>query len=320
MMRPRQAAQLPVAQLFSELRGGALPRPLRWSMIGLIGLAQLATLAWCLHATPLLDKPLPSPLSALAETGIYVMGIMLLKTVQQLNFLPCTYSLLILGLGFCMEASLIDVFEEAFALPLWLSTTGVSWLRMFGLFLLALGLLRLARQLRGQMSRLHELATLDELTGLSNRRHLQTLAQRWLQPGGRGLTLVMFDIDYFKQVNDRFGHSVGDHTLQDVARLVGAGLPQGAVLGRLGGEEFAILLPGRDAEWGRQVAEQRRLALAAGTTAAGSVTASFGVASQSPGETAFDALLHRADEALYDAKDAGRNRVCVVEPPSPRPC
>ncbi|MDN0081145.1 GGDEF domain-containing protein [Crenobacter sp. SG2305] len=315
-----QRPLFPISPLFDEPRRGALPQALRWTLLGLVSLGQLATLAWYLYTLPLLDKPFPSPLTALAESGIYLMGMMLLKAVQQLNFLPYTYSLLMVGLGFSLEASLIDMLDEVLTMPFWLSTAGASWLRMLGLFLLALGLLRLARQLRGQMNRLHELATLDELTGLSNRRHLQTLAQRWLQPGGRGLTLVMFDIDYFKQVNDRFGHSVGDRTLQDVARLVGAGLPPGAVLGRLGGEEFAILLPGRDADWGRQVAEARRLALAAGTTAAGSVTASFGVASQGPGETAFDALLHRADEALYDAKSAGRNCVCVVEPLSLRSC
>ncbi|MCW3481841.1 GGDEF domain-containing protein [Neisseriaceae bacterium JH1-16] len=298
--------------LFVELRRGALSASWRRTLTGLIAFAQLATLLGHLYNLPSLAEPFSAPLSVLAEVGIYLMVLLILIAMQPLSFLPYTYSLLTAGLGLWLETALIDVLDKVLVQPSWISGAGRDWLRLSGLLLVTLGVFRLVRQLRGQMQRLNELATLDELTRLYNRRYLLAQAQRWLKPGASGLTLIMFDIDRFKQVNDNFGHAVGDQTLQDVTRLVGMELPPGALLGRLGGEEFAILLPSWDVEAGRSLAEQCRVRLADSTTAAGTITASFGVTGQQPADASFEALLRRADRGLYDAKDAGRNRVCIA--------
>jgi len=309
-MNQRQSP--PLSLLFIELRRGALSASWRRTLTGLIAFAQLATLLGHLHYLPSQVEPFTSPLSALAVIGIYLMVLLILVAMQPLSFLPYTYSLLTAGLGLWLEAALIDVLDKVLVQPGWMAGVGSDWLRLSGLLLVTFGVFRLVRQLRGQMQRLNELATLDELTRLYNRRYLLTQAQRWLKPGASGLTLIMFDIDRFKQVNDNFGHAVGDETLKDIARLVGMDCPPGALLGRLGGEEFAILLPSRDVEAGQRVAEQCRARLAASTTAAGTVTASFGVTGQQPADASFEALMRRADTALYAAKNAGRNLVCVA--------
>ena len=167
------------------------------------------------------------------------------------------------------------------------------------------------RQLRVEQDKLRRLATIDELTGVLNRRGLeQALAD--YEDGARGMTLVMLDIDHFKRVNDRLGHDCGDEVLRRVAAVVAANLRASDVFGRLGGEEFVVACQGtrlRDAE---RLAEKLRVCVenseidSAGVRL--NVTASFGVALAPPGGSAADALK-RADAALYRAKEAGRNRV-----------
>jgi len=170
------------------------------------------------------------------------------------------------------------------------------------------------RQLRLQRE-LIRLATIDPLTGVFNRRAFFEQTQHWCAPGKEPLAVaaIMFDVDHFKQVNDGYGHDVGDQVL----RAIGRDAPsEGAVVGRLGGEEFAVLLEGSDIRAGIAHAEQLRNKLAALSfdTARGrlSVTCSLGVAERREGE-AIDQLLKRADAALYKAKNDGRNRVVAAD-------
>jgi diguanylate cyclase (GGDEF)-like protein len=161
------------------------------------------------------------------------------------------------------------------------------------------------------------LATLDGLTGTYNRRHFMELAQlqyesarRFAQP----LTALMIDVDRFKQVNDTRGHAVGDQVLRVVAERVRRVLRAIDILGRTGGEEFAVLLPGTTREAASLIiAERVRRAVAEEPipTDAGpvSVTISVGVASAGTGREDLQALLKAADAALYEAKQGGRNRV-----------
>ncbi|WP_172824564.1 sensor domain-containing diguanylate cyclase [Vreelandella subglaciescola] len=170
---------------------------------------------------------------------------------------------------------------------------------------------------------LERLAYSDSLTGLANRRHFDELASRELkrlQREGGPLTALALDVDRFKAVNDRYGHAAGDKVLKSLARH-GEKLLRGTdILARFGGEEFTVLLPGATQEQGRNKAEALRQALAEApvTLQAGEVihyTVSIGVATLArPEETQLPALLKRADEALYQAKRSGRNRVCVAEP------
>lgn len=165
------------------------------------------------------------------------------------------------------------------------------------------------------------LATTDELTGISNRRHFVELATRDLRRAAReGLpaTLVMVDLDNFKAVNDRYGHAAGDRVLQAFAAECAAQLRDVDVFARLGGDEFALLLTHVDPERAVAVAERIRLAAKANAVGDGiravSVTISVGVAHAAPLET-LEGLLARADAALYRAKAEGRDRVVLAEAP-----
>jgi diguanylate cyclase (GGDEF)-like protein/PAS domain S-box-containing protein len=163
---------------------------------------------------------------------------------------------------------------------------------------------------------LRELATKDALTGAANRRHFVELAQRERERSlrsGSPLSLCLFDADHFKNVNDHYGHAIGDHVLCAIVAAAQGELRAADVLGRLGGEEFAILLPDTDLTGARQVAERVRRAVASRTVTSEdgekvSITVSLGVAQLTDAE-AFETLLKRADRAQYGAKDLGRDRV-----------
>jgi diguanylate cyclase (GGDEF)-like protein len=167
---------------------------------------------------------------------------------------------------------------------------------------------------------LEQQAQTDFLTGLANRRHLIHLADAELaraQRSGRPFSLLMLDVDHFKAVNDTHGHEVGDLVLQTVAATARETLRSIDTVGRLGGEEFAIVLPECDTAGALETAERLRVAVArAATSTSGReirVTISVGVASVAEGLAGIDALFTRADRALYEAKRGGRNRVCVAD-------
>lgn len=163
----------------------------------------------------------------------------------------------------------------------------------------------------------------DYLTGLFNRRYFFEQAEKELDRTrryGGSLSLLMLDIDYFKRVNDTHGHKVGDTVLQKLAQVCLTALREIDVLGRIGGEEFAIVLPQTDAEQALQAAERLRAAFAATQVPLQSglplhCTASLGVSTLRDSDTTIDTLLHEADQALYLAKAAGRNRVSLYGTP-----
>ncbi len=167
--------------------------------------------------------------------------------------------------------------------------------------------------------KLDALSNTDGLTGIANRRHFDgLLAQEW-DRGQRidsPVALILLDVDHFKHFNDCYGHVAGDHCLQAIAgALIQAGQRAGELAARYGGEEFIILLPGATLEdalrcVNRIQCEIAALAIPHAETSPGVVTVSLGVASLIPArEVAPEQLLRRADEALYRAKNAGRNRV-----------
>jgi diguanylate cyclase (GGDEF)-like protein len=180
---------------------------------------------------------------------------------------------------------------------------------------LAAGLAALAARQIARARRLHRLAMTDELTRLPNRRSLLALAEERLAAArstGRALSLVGFDVDHFKKINDTHGHDVGDRVLQRVAQAARSALRQTDAVGRTGGEEFLAVLPGSDARVAAEIAERLRAAierLDLGDAAPGlRATVSVGVASRRDDDD-LAALARRADEALYLAKRSGRNRV-----------
>jgi diguanylate cyclase (GGDEF)-like protein len=170
---------------------------------------------------------------------------------------------------------------------------------------------------------MEELATIDFLTGLVNRRHFMTLAaaewsrfQRYFRP----LSVLMIDVDHFKSVNDRYGHAVGDQALISVANACKEGKRSSDMVGRIGGEEFAMLLPETDLYQARIVADRVCKAVAASSLRANAVhfnvTASVGFAAATVSMPGFEALLNAADQARYQAKDQGRDRIVAWSPPS----
>ena len=168
--------------------------------------------------------------------------------------------------------------------------------------------------LKQQSDDLRNLAMRDQLTGLYNRHFLIDVAAKRIsqaQRHQRSLCLIMIDVDYFKAVNDTHGHSVGDAVLRDVADLFLRQSRNEDVVARFGGEEFVILLDACNQGSGIKKAESLRQALATSRVQGLEITASFGLAQLANGETFVD-LLKRADEAVYQAKDRGRNRVEVI--------
>jgi two-component system, cell cycle response regulator len=170
----------------------------------------------------------------------------------------------------------------------------------------------LEEQLKEANERLARQATTDALTGIANRAKFnEALGVEFsrVRRYGFPLTVVLFDIDHFKRVNDTFGHTIGDVVLKELAQRVSTGLRQEDMVARWGGEEFVVLLSHADLENGAVVAERLRNKVALDPfTTAGPVTCSFGVAqfqTEDDGKT----LLERADKALYRAKENGRNRV-----------
>ncbi len=155
-------------------------------------------------------------------------------------------------------------------------------------------------------------AETDVLTGLANRRRTFDQLGHYLdQSGGEdSLSIISIDIDFFKAVNDTYGHPVGDEVLRRVARIACGEVRASDLIGRVGGEEFVWLMPGASIDTARAAAERLRHAIEIGSAIGGlpRVTASIGCAQWQPGDTA-DTLLARADRALYDAKEGGRNQV-----------
>ncbi len=173
------------------------------------------------------------------------------------------------------------------------------------------------RELQRALAREAELARIDWLTGVYNRSYFYELAVREFAIATRyerPLAIGMIDVDHFKQINDRYGHLVGDQVLRSIAQTIAHQIRTTDCIGRFGGEEFILLLPNTDTIASLTLAERLR------TTIGGlvihtdkgdvSVTISIGITGRQPADTTIERTIDRADQALYAAKRRGRN--CVV--------
>ncbi|HEY5959729.1 MAG TPA: diguanylate cyclase, partial [Polyangiaceae bacterium] len=177
---------------------------------------------------------------------------------------------------------------------------------------------QLEQDLREANARLERLASIDELTGLLNRRALEEALRRDLARADRDskpISVLLLDVDHFKHVNDTWGHPAGDAVLTMIGSMLQRSQRTSDVAGRYGGEEFMCVLPSTDLDGARVVAERIRTALLERTVPSNGkfiqVSVSIGIATErGPGcRTAYDTIVRRADEQLYRAKAAGRNRV-----------
>jgi diguanylate cyclase (GGDEF)-like protein len=162
-----------------------------------------------------------------------------------------------------------------------------------------------------------ELSLTDALTEVHNRRYFEIMLQKETERSQRyqrDLSVIMIDIDHFKQYNDAFGHPAGDDALREIAQEIAQGARRGLdVVSRYGGEEFAIILPETDSEGARIVAEKIREEIAACQSFRKPITVSLGIAVMQSGQLHPQLLVDQADRALYQAKRQGRNRTVVFE-------
>ncbi|WP_345865145.1 sensor domain-containing diguanylate cyclase [Shewanella algae] len=180
-----------------------------------------------------------------------------------------------------------------------------------------LQMLGLQRELLGLNHKLKQLSETDELTGLANRRPFTESLARLLASEEAG-ALIMLDVDHFKAFNDSFGHPAGDSVLQRLAQTMQKALPESALLARVGGEEFALVLPGVDRRQAKDLAETllnrvRALQISHAASPAGIVTISIGLALLPRDEQDLSEVIRVADKALYQAKHLGRNTWFLAE-------
>ncbi len=172
--------------------------------------------------------------------------------------------------------------------------------------------------LRAELDLAKVQATMDSLTGVTNRRGFDESIEKMLRehpPGEAGPSVVLIDLDHFKLINDEYGHVFGDTVLKSVALAIRSCVKGRDLVARYGGEEFVVLLPGTALAGATALAEQIRTTIAAARVrrgknheSVGTITVSLGVAAWRPGE-ALESLIDRADQALYRSKREGRNRV-----------
>ncbi|MDC7218755.1 MAG: diguanylate cyclase [Spirochaetales bacterium] len=178
--------------------------------------------------------------------------------------------------------------------------------------------LRDITELQGYVNQLEHLASIDTLTGLPNRRQFFRFAADEIAQAERDnspFSLIILDIDFFKRVNDTFGHNAGDEALKTVSQILGNNMRAGSLCARYGGEEFVALLPRTSSEEASKVMERLRAIIENSPVEFGEhliqITASFGISTYLPQKgMTLDTCLDQADQAMYRAKDEGRNRVC----------
>lgn len=176
------------------------------------------------------------------------------------------------------------------------------------------------RQVRTSKT-LHKLANTDTLTELANRRFTFLYAEKMMSQAIRDqkdFAIIIFDVDHFKQVNDKYGHAGGDTALKELALTASEYVRNKDILGRIGGEEFLLVLPNASAKQAAEVAERIRAAIAKKPVFINeqkvNIAASFGVAELSATRASFNQLFYDADIALYQAKEKGRNQVIIATP------
>ena len=176
----------------------------------------------------------------------------------------------------------------------------------------------LEKQTQDLLEQVQNLARRDSLTNLFNHRYFYEIAETEFVRSkryNRPLAAIMIDLDHFKQINDQFGHQVGDHTLQVVANILHSNLREIDILGRIGGEEFLALLPEADPVEAKNIAQRLCDCIGQHSISIGAqslhITASFGIATISDNALDLKMLINWADKAQYKAKHNGRNRVEV---------
>ncbi|WP_108663365.1 diguanylate cyclase [Acuticoccus kandeliae] len=204
------------------------------------------------------------------------------------------------------------------------SVLPLAFVRIIGILALGLLILHEVRRVAAE-TEVRRLAFVDELSGLSNRRafysHLEQAWRRW-ERYRNPFSIIIIDIDYFKLINDRYGHPAGDEVIRRLADIMRSEARGSDIPARIGGEEFVILLPNTDTKSSEIAANRIRLRVEEEVVEVeGDIirfTISIGISNDAARDLTVQAMLSSADQALYEAKRGGRNRVCVAGPPQDR--
>ncbi|RMH15632.1 MAG: GGDEF domain-containing protein [Gammaproteobacteria bacterium] len=224
------------------------------------------------------------------------------------------YNFFEIGAFVLLLATTTDTMDELLVLPFWVTSLFNSLAFILGFLFILLGVRHWIESDKAIKQHLYNLSTTDELTGLLNRRAFLEKAELELERAlryQRRIALLILDIDHFKQINDRHGHTVGDEVLRQLSATVQSMLRKTEYVARWGGEEFVMLIAESTQETAMVVAERLLKGVASTQVEldghALNVTVSLGVTLQHPGETDVQAIIDRADKALYQAKESGRN-------------
>ena len=254
--------------------------------------------------------------SALSEALIALLALAGLLLVQVLQDVKRMYRALLVGFTALFVSLLTDVLDEFLEQPDLVTTIFEDLLQITGYALIIVGIWFWILHNNEMTAKLKRLATTDHLTSASNRRQFEEAIGRDIQRAARYakevLSVIIFDIDRFKKINDTFGHPVGDEVLRTIARIVRDNIRVTDMFARIGGEEFTVSTPRTELAGAQFVAEKLREAIQAHTfETVGAVTIGVGVAELKQDED-IEAFVGRADGAMYEAKESGRNRVIVA--------
>lgn len=240
--------------------------------------------------------------------GIFISNKMLKEE-------PYVFAPLFIGLSLLTISTVTDALDELFNEPALENVIFEQLCEVLGLFLMLLSLSRWLKYSHNLNNKLYELAHTDELTGAANRRRFISALEAEISRSKRyskSFSVISFDVDHFKTINDTYGHDMGDEVLKNIYQIINTQIRNTDLLARTGGEEFAILLINSDISEAKKIAEKCRLSLInSHPLMFGVVTASFGVV-QFDINQSVATLLKKADSALYRAKENGRNCVEVV--------
>lgn len=253
--------------------------------------------------------------SAFSEGFVALIIMLALTLSDRLYEQRFIYRPLIFGFTSLLVSSMTDLLDEFLLQPVWVTTLFEDLPLILGYPAVVFGLYRWNRyhlQLHDELQ--HQVIT-DYLTGILNRRgfmeKFETEIQR-SQRYGSALSLIWFDLDKFKAVNDKFGHHVGDEVLRLISKEAEGVIRRVDIFSRMGGEEFCVLMPQTNMDGALEVAEKIRHAFEQCKCPGDvTITASFGVAEHLTGEGA-DHFLKRADNALYHSKEKGRNLLTIA--------
>jgi len=254
--------------------------------------------------------------SVLSEALVTLSALIALFIIQHIRELKRIYVFLVIGFTVLFISLLTDVVDEFLQQPDYITTVFEDLFQIVGYVLIIIGIWKWIVHNKRMTNSLQRLATTDHLTGAYNRRRFGEAIKYEIHRAVRyadTLSLIMFDLDHFKKINDTYGHNAGDEVLKTVADRVKDNIRVTDIFARVGGEEFTILVPATGLEGAKVVADKLRQSIESHAfETVGIVTASFGVAEFERDE-AIDALIKRADNALYEAKEHGRNRVVIAE-------